>query len=40
MKVGLFDFQEDALADLRTKLVMARQMASIHNPQVVSFSAW
>ena len=39
MKVGLFDFQEDALAELRTKLAMARRGASVANPQVVSFSA-
>ena len=39
MKVGLFDFQEDALADLRNKLMMARQMASVNNPHAVSFSA-
>ncbi|SMP39758.1 type III restriction enzyme [Desulfonatronum zhilinae] len=39
MKVGLFDFQEDALADLRAKLTTARLTASIHNPQAVSFSA-
>ncbi|MCB1737477.1 MAG: DEAD/DEAH box helicase family protein [Gammaproteobacteria bacterium] len=39
MKVGLFDFQEDALAELRTKLTAARLLASVDNPQVVSFSA-
>ena len=39
MKVGLFDFQEDALTDLRTKLATARLGASVANPQVVSFSA-
>jgi len=39
MKVGLFDFQEDALAELRTKLTAARQSASVDNPQAVSFSA-
>ncbi|MDQ5910584.1 MAG: type restriction enzyme [Pseudomonadota bacterium] len=39
MKVGLFDFQEDALAELRIKLAAARQVASIANPQVISFSA-
>jgi len=39
MKVGLFDFQEDALAELRTKLTEARLLASVDNPQAVSFSA-
>ena len=39
MKVELFDFQEDALAELRTKLNAARQASSSHNPQAVSFSA-
>jgi type III restriction enzyme len=39
MKVGLFDFQEDALAELRTKLPAARLLASVDNPQAVSFSA-
>lgn len=39
MKVGLFDFQEDALVELRTKLIAARQLASVDNPQVISFSA-
>lgn len=39
MKVGLFDFQQDALVDLRTKLTTARLLASMDNPQAVSFSA-
>ncbi|MEI6414656.1 MAG: DEAD/DEAH box helicase family protein [Pseudomonadota bacterium] len=39
MKVGLFDFQEDALTELRTKLMAARLLASVKNPQAVSFSA-
>lgn len=39
MKVGLFDFQEDALAELHTKLTAARLLASVDNPQAVSFSA-
>ncbi len=39
MKVGLFDFQEDALAELRTKLTVARLLASVNNPQAISFSA-
>jgi len=39
MKVGLFDFQEDALVELRTKLTAARLRASVDNSQAVSFSA-
>ncbi|MCY8961771.1 DEAD/DEAH box helicase [Bacillus atrophaeus] len=39
MKVGLFDFQNEALDELQTKLKVARQLASIDNPQVISFSA-
>jgi type III restriction enzyme len=39
MKVGLFDFQEDALAGLRAKLTAVRLSASIDNPQAISFSA-
>lgn len=39
MKVGLFDFQEDALAELRIKLTSARLLASVDNPQAISFSA-
>ncbi len=39
MKVTLFDFQEDALADLHKKLAQARVFASTDNPQVISFSA-
>lgn len=39
MKVGLFDFQEDALAELHTKLTAARSLTSVNNPQAVSFSA-
>lgn len=39
MKVGLFDFQEDALAELRAKLKAARLLASVNDPQAVSFSA-
>ena len=39
MKVGLFDFQEDALAELRAKLTTARDLALVDNPQAVSFSA-
>jgi type III restriction enzyme len=39
MKVGLFDFQEEALADLRVRVSAARGPASIDNPQAISFSA-
>ena len=39
MRVSLFDFQEDALAELRIKLIAARSLASIDNPQAISFSA-
>ena len=39
MKVGLFDFQEDALSDLRSKLNTARSFSAVDNPQVISFSA-
>lgn len=39
MKVSLFEFQKDVLSDLRNKLRAARLLASIDNPQVISFSA-
>ena len=39
MKVTLFDFQEDALAELHKKLAQARAFASTDNPQAISFSA-
>ena len=39
MKVELFDFQVDALAELRAKLAAARPYASPDNPQAFSFSA-
>jgi type III restriction enzyme len=39
MKVGLFDFQEDARDNLHAKLKIARAYAAVENPQVVSFSA-
>jgi type III restriction enzyme len=39
MKVELFDFQETALAQLREKVLMAREHASSQNPQAISFSA-
>ena len=39
MKVTLFDFQKDALGDLRKALVKARQGASPDDQHVVAFSA-
>jgi len=39
MKVTLFDFQKDALGDLRKALVKARQGASSDDQHVVAFSA-
>ena len=39
MKVPLFDFQQDALDKLHTRLDQARAFASIDNPQAISFSA-
>nr|VFJ98253.1 MAG: hypothetical protein BECKH772A_GA0070896_101356 [Candidatus Kentron sp. H]VFJ98393.1 MAG: hypothetical protein BECKH772B_GA0070898_101336 [Candidatus Kentron sp. H]VFK03526.1 MAG: hypothetical protein BECKH772C_GA0070978_101336 [Candidatus Kentron sp. H] len=39
MKTRLFDFQEDALAQLRGKLAAVRSSASENNPQAISFSA-
>lgn len=39
MKIKMFDFQEDALVELRAKLSAARQHASVDDPQAVSFSA-
>ena len=39
MKIELFDFQIDALAKLRAKLVAARPFASPKDPQAISFSA-
>jgi len=39
MKFELFDFQETALAQLREKVLMAREHASSQNPQAISFSA-
>ena len=39
MKISLFDFQEDALENLRKKIKGARQLSSMDNPQVISFSA-
>jgi type III restriction enzyme len=39
MKVALFDFQKDALADLRSKLSTARDLAAVNTPQAISFSA-
>lgn len=39
MKVALFDFQKDALHQLREKLVAARNFANSDNPQAIAFSA-
>jgi type III restriction enzyme len=39
MKVTLFDFQKDALHQLRDKLTAARNFASSDNPQAIAFSA-
>ncbi len=39
MKVTLFDFQKDALHQLRDKLLAARNFASSENPQAIAFSA-
>jgi len=39
MKVTLFDFQKDALGDLRKALVKARQGVSSDDQHVVAFSA-
>jgi len=39
MRVSLFDFQEDALAELRSTLSEARTYASIEKPRTISFSA-
>ena len=39
MKVGLFDFQKDALDDLHDRLKRVRTYAAVENPQAVSFSA-
>ncbi len=39
MKVSLFDFQREALHQLREKIVAARNSASTDNPQAIAFSA-
>jgi type III restriction enzyme len=39
MKVTLFDFQEEALADLHKRLTQARAFASVDDPHAISFSA-
>ncbi|AUL99877.1 DEAD/DEAH box helicase family protein [Pseudothauera hydrothermalis] len=39
MKVTLFDFQKDALHQLRDKLAAARNFASSDHPQAIAFSA-
>lgn len=39
MKITLFDFQNDALQQLREKIAAARKFASTDNPQAIAFSA-
>lgn len=39
MKITLFDFQRDALHQLRDKIVAARPYANSENPQAIAFSA-
>jgi type III restriction enzyme len=39
MKITLFDFQKDALQELRVKLLAARAEASPENPQAITLSA-
>jgi type III restriction enzyme len=39
MKIALFDFQKDALHQLRDKIVAARKFASSDNAQAIAFSA-
>lgn len=39
MKITLFDFQKDALQQLREKITAARKFASTDNPQAIAFSA-
>lgn len=39
MKISLFDFQKDALHQLREKVLAARKYASSDNPQAIAFSA-
>jgi type III restriction enzyme len=39
MKIDLFEFQKDALHEMRVKLAAARSLASVDNPQAVAFSA-
>ena len=39
MKIGLFDFQNKALAELHEKVSEARPRVSVDNPQAISFSA-
>lgn len=39
MKISLFDFQKEALHQLRDKLTAARRFASTDNPQAIAFSA-
>ena len=39
MQIGLFDFQNKALAELHEKVSEARSRVSVDNPQGISFSA-
>jgi Type III restriction enzyme, res subunit len=39
MRLTLFDFQKDALHQLRDKITAARRFASSENPQAIAFSA-
>jgi type III restriction enzyme len=39
MRITLFDFQRDALHQLRDKITAARKFASSDNPQAIAFSA-
>ncbi len=39
MKVDLFEFQKEALDNLRRRVVEARQAASVDDPRVIAFSA-
>lgn len=39
MKISLFDFQREALHQLRERIVAARRFATTDNPQAIAFSA-
>ena len=39
MKIALFEFQKQALHDLRVRLTAARPMASLNSPQAITLSA-